>query len=305
MDHIKIIRQRDCLKRDTYIKEGNEIFLQLTQPGLEVMRYFFEQELAGNFIPPDDTDTIEIYIILSGRMTIAEGNETTQSIEPGEMMVVNSGFHVTRFWIHAGTELIYLSTRSNFQKMHNALDVTTNLMNQVQQYDGYTRQHCQRVKKFSLEIARILDYPSDQILDLSMAANLHDVGKLSVPKEILTKAGRLTTPEYEIIKTHSTGTRDILSPIVGENVAFIASCHHERPDGKGYPYRLLGPEIPLGSKIIAVADAYDAMLSQRSYNQVLSRTEAVVELNRFAGTQFDSDCVNALCSYLRTATKKA
>ena len=133
-----------------------------------------------------------------------------------------------------------------------------------------------------------------------MAAILHDVGKIGIPERILHKPAPLDPDEFEIMKEHSALGARILEPlraIVG--IQKIVRHHHERVDATGYPDRLHGEKIPLASRIIAIADAFDTMIGERTYKRTRTRVEAVEELQRFAGTQFDAKLVQAFVEALK------
>lgn len=154
-------------------------------------------------------------------------------------------------------------------------------------YD-YEKQHSQRVTDLSIKIGHALNLDEDQIKALATAAMFHDIGKISLPDDILNKPGKLTKSEYEIIKTHTTIGYDILNTADEySELAIHASSHHERYDGKGYPNGLKGDQIPLFSRIICVADAYEAMTSDRPYRKKLDLNHARQEIIDHAGTQFD------------------
>ena len=129
---------------------------------------------------------------------------------------------------------------------------------------------------------------------LRLGALLHDIGKIGVPDEVLRKPGALTAAEYETIKTHpSAGARILRSiPFLAPHIP-IVELHHERPDGLGYPYGLRGDEIPLAARIVHVADAFDAMTTARAYRPAQTSSHAVGELWRYAGSQFDTEVVEA------------
>jgi diguanylate cyclase (GGDEF)-like protein/PAS domain S-box-containing protein/putative nucleotidyltransferase with HDIG domain len=152
--------------------------------------------------------------------------------------------------------------------------------------------HTERVSQYCAAIAREMDFPDAEIEKIKTSAILHDIGKITVPPEILNKPGRLTPEEYEMIKKHpETGYQILKSVDEYASLANYVLYHHERIDGTGYPEGLKGEDIPLVSRIIAVADAYEAMTSKRSYQAPRTREEAAKELLRCSGTQFDSEIV--------------
>jgi len=150
------------------------------------------------------------------------------------------------------------------------------------------KRHSERVKNLSIEIGKALNLDEESIKALGTAAMFHDIGKISIPDEILNKPDKLTKEEYEIIKTHTTTGYDILNTADEySDLAIHASLHHERYDGLGYPNGLKGDQIPLFSRIIAVADAYEAMTSDRPYRKKMSKEKAIQEIIDYSGTQFD------------------
>lgn len=154
--------------------------------------------------------------------------------------------------------------------------------------DSYTNGHSRRVAEYSAMIAKKAEYTKERCDDIYLIALLHDVGKIGVPGDIINKKGRLTDEEYNIIKTHPAVGREILGKItIDPGLSIGASYHHERYDGKGYPYGLKGEEIPEIARIIAVADTYDAMTSKRSYRDGLPMEKVRSELEKGMGTQFD------------------
>lgn len=155
--------------------------------------------------------------------------------------------------------------------------------------------HCQRVAEFSLQIARKLDLPEDQIEKLGQAAMLHDIGKIFIPRSILYKEGRLTLEEWEIIKQHPVKGAEIISKkTYPADIIEGILYHHEHYNGSGYPEGLAEKEIPLFSRIIAIADAYDAMTSPRPYRTFTFTSEtATREILIHAGAQFDPEICEA------------
>jgi two-component system cell cycle response regulator len=142
---------------------------------------------------------------------------------------------------------------------------------------------------------------SDAVARVGDAARLHDIGKLGIPDAILSKPGPLDADEWEFMRRHTLIGQRIVAAAPGlRPVAGLVRSSHERFDGGGYPDGLAGDEIPLGARIIAVCDAFDAMTSERSYQGARSAAEAIAELERCAGAQFDPDVVRAFAAVLTT-----
>ncbi len=167
--------------------------------------------------------------------------------------------------------------------------------------DPYTAGHSERVSAISSAVGQQLHLGEDDLDVLRLGALLHDIGKIGISDDVLRKAGPLTDSEYEAIKEHPTTGARIL-----RSVAFLAphlpivELHHERPDGKGYPHGLIGDETPLLARIVHVVDAFDAMTSARAYRPARGVAEALQELWRCAGTQFDAEVVQALAQTIPT-----
>ncbi|HET6945221.1 MAG TPA: diguanylate cyclase [Gaiellaceae bacterium] len=168
--------------------------------------------------------------------------------------------------------------------------------------DAYTGEHSERVAELAARIARRLDLDETDVELVRLAGSLHDVGKLAIPEEILRKPGELNDTERLVLQRHPQIGHRMLENLGAEPIADWVLHHHERWDGSGYPHRLHGEEIPFGSRIIFVADAYDAMTSERVYRDALSPEEALEELSRCAGTQFDPAVVDAVGDELGIAT---
>jgi putative nucleotidyltransferase with HDIG domain len=150
------------------------------------------------------------------------------------------------------------------------------------------------VVKYSLEIAREMGVGEDEQRTLKYAAFLHDIGKIEISRDILNKRGPLTEEEKAVIRQHTLFGVSIIEPIHSlESIVAAVLYHHERWDGDGYPGGISGEEIPLMARILAVADSFDAMVSNRPYRDGLSLPEAEVELENCAGTQFDPRVVRA------------
>ena len=174
------------------------------------------------------------------------------------------------------------------------------LADAIELRDHYTVGHTIRVTNFSVEIARELGWDEDRLKQVRMGGVLHDVGKIALDNAILCKPGSLTPQEYAKMKVHPQRGQDLLQDVEFLH-PLIPFClyHHERYDGNGYPFGLAGDKIPIEGRIIAVADTFDAMTSNRPYRKGLAPEVAIAELEKGAGTQFDPECVQALVSVYR------
>ena len=175
------------------------------------------------------------------------------------------------------------------------LQVVTALATAIDAKDPYTRGHSTRVSEYSVMIAEALEWPKERIEDLRYAALLHDIGKIGIPDSILNKPTKLTDVEFDIIKSHTTTGGEILRErTVVDSAEDVALSHHERYDGRGYPRGLRGTEITEEARIVGIADAFDAMNSNRVYRKACERDYILRQLTEGRGKQFDPEYVNVL-----------
>ena len=193
--------------------------------------------------------------------------------------------------------------RHSFQRYIDMQDVYLStvaaLATSIDAKDPYTKGHSERVNTYSVQMARELRLPEDQVDMLRYMSLMHDIGKIGIRDNVLNKPGRLTDEEYEEIKKHPEVGYKIVSEIKFiSKGADIVRHHHERYDGTGYPQGLAGEEIPLGARIVAVADAYDAMTTERPYRKAMPKEVAIDELRRCSGTQFDKKIADTFIQWL-------
>lgn len=175
------------------------------------------------------------------------------------------------------------------------LEGAQTLAHALEAKDAYTRGHSRRVREYAVRTAVLLGYTGDFLDNLRLGAELHDIGKIGTREAILNKPGGLTPDEFRHIAEHTVLGEKILSPLARDRpvVLRIARSHHERLDGDGFPDGLRGEAIPVEARIVAVVDAFDAMTTNRAYRESLSPREAMVELRRCSGPQFDPAVVEA------------
>jgi diguanylate cyclase (GGDEF)-like protein len=200
-----------------------------------------------------------------------------------------------------GPDLAPGADRGVEEDEHHTRTLASALARAVDAKDAYTRSHCQTVSQLCGLIGAELGLDTGRLTRLRLAGLLHDVGKIGVPDAILNKPAKLTDDEYEHMKRHSLLGYDIVQAADMEVEARWVRHHHERFDGAGYPDGLSGEEIPLESRVILVADAFEAMTSDRPYRQAPGQSFAILELGRHAGTQFDPAVVEALTRVLARA----
>ena len=181
-----------------------------------------------------------------------------------------------------------------------SLRAVTALAHALEAKDKYTSGHSQRVAEISVAIGNKMCLPQKSIEKIKMAGLVHDIGKIGVNDFVLNKPGSLTNEEFKQIRCHPEIGEHILAPIIDDNETLkLVRNHHERCDGTGYPDRLTNTQIPLGTKILMLADAYDAMTSARPYRKTMSNKAAFTEIKRTQGTQFDPEVVTVLYHLLK------
>jgi putative nucleotidyltransferase with HDIG domain len=242
--------------------------------------------LARRVAAPIDQVSKDITAMIDAHAAVRIG-VPTQSIH--ELEALSESFNRLMQTVHdarAETDAAYLGA---IQALAAALDAR----------DPYTAGHSERVSQMSVEMGRAMGLGQDELEVLRLGALLHDIGKIGISDAILGKPSRLTDEEYEAIKRHTLLGAQILRPVtfLARHLP-IVELHHERPDGRGYPYGLHGDEIPLLARIVHVADAYDAMTTARAYRAARPLSEVLAELWRHAGSDFDLAALQALVSVL-------
>lgn len=209
--------------------------------------------------------------------------------------------HIYNFTGYWGVSLFFiplLLARYIFKSYMEIREVYQNtlqaLASALDAKDPYTRGHSERVAKYAVEISREMGLSEEQIEIIEHSALLHDIGKIGVSEELLTRIGKLSSDEFDQIKLHPVIGANILMDFenLGDAVGFVKH-HHEKYDGTGYPDSIGAQEIPLGARIITLADSFDAMTTDRAYRRKMSLEQALDEIDRCAGSQFDPEIVAA------------
>ncbi len=187
------------------------------------------------------------------------------------------------------------------QYQHTISSAMEMLSDVMEAKDVYTNGHTKRVTRYAMSFYEHLFGLDNGYYDIEFAAKLHDIGKVCIPEQILLKPGKLDEEEVFLIQQHPVISANLITKIdPGSRIAPFIRCHHERYDGMGYPDGLCGEEIPFGARMIALADSYDAMRSDRPYRKGLTIDESIKEIAENAGTQFDPRLAEEFCELIRT-----
>ena len=183
----------------------------------------------------------------------------------------------------------------NCESAYEEHDLVECITSALDARDPYTGNHSRRVSDMACDLCHVLGMPEDITREIHIAGHLHDIGKIGIPDKVLLKPGRLNDEEWELMKQHSKIGADILAGAPKfARIAAIILHHHERFDGKGYPFGAKGEEIPLGSRIIAVCDSIDAMASSRAYRGALPLETVRSEIEKNSGLMYDPDVAKAM-----------
>jgi diguanylate cyclase (GGDEF)-like protein/putative nucleotidyltransferase with HDIG domain len=290
---------------------GGEEFMVITNlQAVDIMSYASRLHRAvENHVFSYGGSTVHITVsigVAAYGSEVATKQELIERADQALYQAKKDGRNLIRLWKEVAPQDDRSEDRSGIEKIKNEfvnlsaqmrsayMEATDALINAVDAKDPLAREHSHTVSRIGVEIATYLNLPFSEIDVIKYAGLLHDVGKIGIRQDILTKTEPLTQKEFDILKRH---------PIVGYNILRdvkflekelpIILHHHERYDGSGYPYGLKEREIPLGARILGVADAFDAMTAGRTYKKELSRDKALQELRDKSGTQFAPEIVDA------------
>jgi len=261
---------------------------------LEVTRQRIEAGKHFNLYAADEWSGFEFMYILSGLLTLEDGEGGEIPIQVGDYLYHNGLPEKAYFRVETDVELLMVCTPPSFHLIRDDMQEMMALARSVEEKDLTTDGHCSRLERLAIVTGERLGLPGKQLVALSYGAYLHDIGKVMVSDEILGKAAPLTDAEWEEMKKHPDHGAEMLSKkkyLAG--AAEVVRAHHERFDGTGYPHGLSGEEIPIGARVVAVVDSYDAITTTRPYQVALTKEEAIRELVNNAGAQFDRGVVAA------------
>jgi HD-GYP domain-containing protein (c-di-GMP phosphodiesterase class II) len=240
----------------------------------------------------------EVYYILSGQLC-SELPGQTLTMGPGDFLLAEGLQDVALFSALTEVHFLYICSLPTFHQTSQALSELKNLAVRVETTDDYTAHHCDRIQRLAYATGKELGLSHHQLYLLDYGAYLHDVGKTKIPPTVLQKPAPLTQEEWPLFHQHPITGRQMLETTFMKASGPIVEQHHERLDGSGYPFGLGRDEVMVESYIVAVADSYDAMTSNRPYRQARSHQEATDEILRLSGTHFPAEVVKAFFSGLK------
>lgn len=264
----------------------------------EIMLYEFKAERPNSITPGNSPDLMEFYYLLEGSIIIGDGDNVAK-LYKGDYFYVENIKETIPFRTLTETKMLYVTSQPIYNLLYTYTDELRNLLEKSESKDIYTHKHGNRVQDYSVKIAGKLGLSGEINYTIALASLFHDVGKCFIPDEILNKPSRLSESEFNFIKKHSIYSSEILQGKFIEDIANIVEQHHERLDGSGYPYGLKGDEIRIEAKIIAVADSYDAMTSNRSYRNSMTPQAALYEIKSLIDKCYDKDIVIAFEQVLK------
>lgn len=291
MKGFEIGKKGTFLERVKY--DISEISLLSRGDGVEVLTQSIEKDKLFYIYPSDNPSIFEFYQILAGEVVCEIDNE--KIVLGIEDYFTSQGIsEPVHFKVLSDVTLLWVITEPTFSLISNEMSSLMEVVKLVEKKDRYTYMHSDRVANYAAKIAKKMKLNLVQLENLSQAAYLHDIGKISVPEEILNKTSRLTDEEFAIIKKHPVDGAEMVKNTYFKDIAPIIEQHHERLNGSGYPNSLKGDEILLEARIIAVSDTFDAMTEERVYRKALNSKFALDELKSLVNTHFDQTVVSAL-----------
>lgn len=268
----------DELKQQPGHPQMDALKLLAKQGKLEIMHQHILRGATVWLTPSSTPDELEFFYIISGTICFSsgDGDVTLHAGDSFHAQNLNEDIVLT---ITEDTDLLYVSTMPVFDESATYQAELFSLLRQIDAKDHYTLQHSVNVRNYSLQLWRA--FPERQTAsfgDLVIASLFHDVGKCRIADDILKKPGRFTPEEFDIMKTHAAMSGELLAAHLPGNAVLFAAQHHERLDGSGYPHHITAEHLPFESRVIALADAFDAMTTSRIYSSPRPMVDAAQEL---------------------------
>jgi HD-GYP domain-containing protein (c-di-GMP phosphodiesterase class II) len=293
-----------------YIIKNGEFITSIKQPhvtlgllascgDIDVMIHEVGPERPSWLDPGVNPELMEFFYIIDGSLTILSDDDNQQTLEKGDCFYASELKKSVAFKSSTGVKMLYFTSKPVFNDLYGFNGDLNELRRRCEEKDKYTGNHSNRVMEYSIKICEKMGLSKKLTETLYVSSQFHDIGKVMIPDEILNKPAALTREEFRYIMKHPIYSRSLIESKFGKEIAEIVEQHHERLDGSGYPFGLLADEIRLEAKIIAVADSYDAMTTDRPYKKAISPKEALIELKNCVGNLYDKNIVKAIQGYLK------
>ncbi len=281
---------------ETVSSKAIEVQLLVAGQGVEIHQGTLSRGKRITLVPSGSA--VETYFILEGhlRCDLASGSV---NVGAGDYLVTESLAESYTLLAQTDVRFLYFTSQPTFHEISHELGDLMRLAVEVEIKDGYTSEHCRRLQVLSYAAGQELGLPQDRLYLLDYGAYLHDVGKVRVPASVLQKPSALTRAEWALMKKHPIFGRELLEKTYLKRAGTIVEQHHERFDGSGYPYALTRDEILPESYIVAVADTYDAMTTDRPYRRASPPEQAFAELRKYAGIYYPAEVVEAFISIVK------
>ncbi|MBM7570453.1 HD-GYP domain-containing protein (c-di-GMP phosphodiesterase class II) [Aquibacillus albus] len=288
---------------ETRTIKGLTVSLLASGFGTEVIHHALKKDSKWALGPDEGWQALEVVFILKGELIWHQAGKEVR-VRAGETLSMQPILQDAFFSAKVDTEFLYVTSEPVFHHYSQAVQEMMNLAVTVEEKDGYTADHCERIKDLSMMIGTEMKLNSQEMYELNLGSFLHDVGKVKIPHSILNKPAKLTDEEYSTMKLHTVYGAEMLEETGLPNLvsaAYIVKHHHERFNGSGYPYGLKGDEIPIAAAIVAFVDSYDAMTTERVYSKARPKEQVLEELQQEKGILYHPDVVDA---FLSIANKK-
>lgn len=293
MEGLNIIRDENAILK--VVSNVGTFSLKAKDEKLEVI---FIEAKAGKSLflhPYECENAMYMFYLIEGKLFYTK--EKT-FLAAGDSITAKDLSETEFFDITEDCKILMITQREFFDVQAQYAMKLTCEMNKIQNKDLYTEEHCNRTGNLAGKIGTRIGLSNDRINELMFASKIHDLGKIEVPLDILNKPGKYTDEEFEIMKKHSLNGFNIISDYVTEREARIVLEHHEKINGSGYPFGINGDDMLLESRILAVADAYDALISDRPYRKGFTTEEAINIILKDKGILWDEMIVETLLEIL-------
>ncbi|MFG6115280.1 HD domain-containing phosphohydrolase [Halobacillus sp. MO56] len=300
MEGIKIAKSGSYL--DKYKVSSHELSLLEHGDGVEIMLQTVYEDNIFYIYPSENKEVMEFFYILNGELQgEVEGRKI--NLKKNDYFSTKNLSSPVHFTAKKDTRYLWVITEPTFKNVSDYIKKLKDIVYTVERKDRYTYMHSKRVAHYTVKVAQKLNLNKQQLEYAHLAAELHDVGKINIPKEILNKPGKLTTKEFDLIKKHPGEGADMVEKTYYKDLAPIIIQHHERLDGSGYPFGLTGEEISLEAKIIAVCDTFDAMTEDRTYRKAFTAEYAIEEIKSLVGIHYEAEIVSVFEEVLKEEGK--